>query len=114
MSGIPDSCRHGTADTDAGSGFDEGMPNPVLVGPPPLTLDDVVAVARDGAPVVLTDEALTAVAAARARIDELAAGEVPTYGISTGFGALATRHIPTELREKLQRSLDPLARRGHR
>ncbi len=81
------------------------MRTSVLVGPPPLTLADVVAVARHGAPVLLTDEALTATAAARARIDELAAGEIPTYGISTGFGALANRHIPTELREKLQRSL---------
>ena len=81
------------------------MPNPVLVGPPALTLDEVVSVARGGAQVVLTDEALAAVAAARERIDALAAGEVPTYGISTGFGALANRHIPTELREKLQRSL---------
>jgi GGDEF domain-containing protein len=35
-------------------------------------------------------------------------GPVPreggTYGVSTGFGALATRHIPTELRAQLQRS----------
>ena len=29
----------------------------------------------------------------------------PAYGISTGFGALATRHIPTEMRAQLQRSL---------
>ena len=27
------------------------------------------------------------------------------YGVSTGFGALATRHIPVELRAQLQRSL---------
>ncbi len=81
------------------------MANPVRVGPPPLTAADVVAVARHGAEVVLTEAALSAVAAARERIDALAAGEVPTYGISTGFGALANRHIPTELREKLQRSL---------
>ncbi len=65
----------------------------------------MVAVARHDAPVELTAEARTATTAARARIDALAAGEVPTYGISTGFGALANRHIPTELREKLQRSL---------
>ena len=29
----------------------------------------------------------------------------PAYGISTGFGALATRHIPVEQRAQLQRSL---------
>ena len=75
------------------------MPPRVLVGPPPLSLDDVVSVARDDAEVVLTDVAVAAVAAARERIEALAAGEVPTYGISTGFGALATRHIPTEQRE---------------
>ncbi|HYN74848.1 MAG TPA: histidine ammonia-lyase [Candidatus Limnocylindria bacterium] len=81
------------------------MPHPVLVGPPALSLADVVSVARDDAEVVLTDVAVAAVAAARERIEELASGEVPTYGISTGFGALASRHIPTEQREKLQRSL---------
>ena len=30
---------------------------------------------------------------------------MPHYGVSTGFGALATRHIPAELRAQLQRSL---------
>ena len=30
---------------------------------------------------------------------------MPAYGISTGFGALATRHIPTADRARLQRSL---------
>ena len=29
----------------------------------------------------------------------------PHYGVSTGFGALATRHIPVERRAQLQRSL---------
>ena len=38
-------------------------------------------------------------------VDELAAAPTPAYGISTGFGALATRHIPTEMRAQLQRSL---------
>src|SRR6185436_12369967 len=38
-------------------------------------------------------------------VDELAAAPTPAYGVSTGFGALATRHIPTEMRAQLQRSL---------
>ena len=42
---------------------------------------------------------------ARAVVEELAAAPTPAYGISTGFGALATRHIPTEMRAQLQRSL---------
>jgi histidine ammonia-lyase len=77
----------------------------VRVGVAPVTFDDVVAVARGGAGVELTDDALTAIDRARAVVEELAAAPTPAYGISTGFGALATRHIPTELRDQLQRSL---------
>jgi histidine ammonia-lyase len=77
----------------------------VWVGTGPVSFDDVVAVCRDGAGVVLTDEALAAIERARAVVDDLAAAPTPAYGISTGFGALATRHIPTEMRAQLQKSL---------
>ncbi|MGW0199114.1 histidine ammonia-lyase [Nonomuraea sp. NPDC003201] len=77
----------------------------VNVGPEPLTFDDVIRVARHGAPVQLTDDALAAISAARQRVDELAESPTPAYGISTGFGALATRHIDPALRAQLQRSL---------
>jgi histidine ammonia-lyase len=77
----------------------------VRVGTGPVSFDDVVAVCRDGAGVVLTDEAVAAIEQARTVVDELAAAATPAYGISTGFGALATRHIPTEMRAQLQRSL---------
>ncbi len=77
----------------------------IQVGVGPVTFEDLVHVARDGAPVALTDEALTAIDHARGVIETLAAAETPTYGVSTGFGALATRHIPTEMRAQLQRSL---------
>ncbi|WP_134740307.1 histidine ammonia-lyase [Nocardioides sp. 503] len=80
-------------------------PAPVLVDVGPLSLEDVVAVARDGARVVLGDAAVAALARARDVVDRLASAPTPAYGISTGFGALATRHIPTELRAQLQRSL---------
>jgi histidine ammonia-lyase len=78
---------------------------PVAVGVGPLSSADVVAVARGGAPVQLTDEARTAIEAGRATVDRLAGEATPVYGISTGFGALATRHIPVEMRAQLQRSL---------
>jgi histidine ammonia-lyase len=77
----------------------------VHVGVGPVSFEDVLAVARGDVEVVLTDDALSAVDRARAVVEELAAAPTPAYGISTGFGALATRHIPTELREQLQRSL---------
>ena len=77
----------------------------IHVGIGPVSFDDVVAVAREGAAVALTPEALVAIDRARAVVEELAAAETPAYGISTGFGALATRHIPTEMRTLLQKSL---------
>src|SRR4051794_23689258 len=84
--------------------LDGGMQT-VRVGVGPVSVDDVLAVARAGAGVTLTDEALVAIDRARAVVEELAAAPTPAYGISTGFGALATRHIPAERREQLQRSL---------
>jgi histidine ammonia-lyase len=77
----------------------------IPVGPSPLTESEVAAVARTGTRVALTDEALAAIAAGRSVVDQLAASGRPAYGISTGFGALATRHIPPERRAQLQRSL---------
>ncbi len=79
--------------------------DPVAVGIGPLSFEEVVAVARNGAPVRLTEDARAAVVRARETVDQLAAAATPAYGISTGFGALATRHIPTEMRAQLQRSL---------
>jgi histidine ammonia-lyase len=79
--------------------------NTVIVGTGPVSCADVVAVARDGAAVTLSTEAEAAIAAGRRVIDTLAHDTAPHYGVSTGFGALATRHIPVELRLQLQRSL---------
>ena len=70
-----------------------------------MTIDDVIAVARRNAKVVITPEALESMAKSRAHIEELAHAEIPAYGISTGFGALANTHIPRDQRMQLQRSL---------
>ena len=79
--------------------------SPVVVGVGPVSFDDVVAVARGGAPVDAQRRRARGDREARAVVEELAAAPTPAYGISTGFGALATRHIPTEMRAQLQRSL---------
>ncbi|MET1075137.1 MAG: histidine ammonia-lyase [Umezawaea sp.] len=81
------------------------MVQPVQLGPKPLTREDVQAVARDGVPVEIPEATRELVAASRAHIERLATAETPTYGISTGFGALAVRHIPPDRRTALQRSL---------
>lgn len=70
-----------------------------------MTIDDVIAVARFDATVSISQEALEAMAVSRAHVEALGNSEVPAYGISTGFGALANTHIPQEQRLQLQRSL---------
>ena len=77
----------------------------VTVSPAALSPADVVRVARDGARVELSAEAVAALTRAREVIDALAASGEPVYGVSTGFGALATRYIDPALRAQLQRSV---------
>ncbi|MFC0197755.1 histidine ammonia-lyase [Microbacterium arthrosphaerae] len=78
---------------------------PVTVGGAPLRPEDVVAVARHGARVEIAPEALARVAATRTLVEGLADDPEPHYGISTGFGALATTFIAPERRMQLQASL---------
>jgi histidine ammonia-lyase len=77
----------------------------VELGTGPASFGDVLAVARRDARVALTDEALAAIAESRGAVEALAGADRPHYGVSTGFGALATRHIAPERRAMLQRSL---------
>ncbi|MFC7620955.1 histidine ammonia-lyase [Microlunatus sp. GCM10028923] len=77
----------------------------VPLGIGPLSAADVIAVARHGATVRLTDDARAEVRRTRAVIDALADDAEPHYGVSTGFGALATTHIPADRRAALQASL---------
>jgi len=81
------------------------MGHPVTVGAAPLRPEDIVAVARHDARVVIAPEALARVAAARTLVESLADDPEPHYGISTGFGALATTFIAPERRMQLQASL---------
>lgn len=87
------------------NGVVPGAGSAVEVGVGPLTPEQVVAVVRGGAGVRIGEDALAAIDRARAVVEVLAAADTPAYGVSTGFGALATRHIPTEMRARLQRSL---------
>ena len=77
----------------------------VVIGSAGVTAEQVIAVARRDARVKLAPEAFEIIVSSRRIVDELAASPTPAYGISTGFGALATRHITPELRAKLQLSL---------
>lgn len=77
----------------------------VTLSTTPVSLDDVIAVARHDATVELSDDARARIAEVRAGVDELAQGDTPVYGLSTGFGALADTAIPQPMRAQLQRSL---------
>lgn len=70
-----------------------------------VTFTDVIDVARYGAQVELSQSAIEAMNTSRKFIEGYAAGGVPVYGVSTGFGALANRHIGVEDRVQLQKSL---------
>jgi histidine ammonia-lyase len=77
----------------------------VVVGAGPVSFADVVAAARHDARILLDPAALEGVAATREIIDALADDADPHYGISTGFGALATTFITADRRAQLQASL---------
>ena len=70
-----------------------------------VSFADIIAIARDNATVVISPAALNAMQKSRDHVEGLAASDTPVYGISTGFGALANRHVSQELRTQLQRSL---------
>ena len=58
-----------------------------------LTLEQLLAIADDQAPVTVAAGARERVAAARAVVDRRAAGDVPVYGVNTGFGSFAETRI---------------------
>jgi histidine ammonia-lyase len=70
-----------------------------------LTAEQVLAVARAGAHVTLTQEAIARMQASAQVVAELGAGPEAAYGVSTGFGSLASVRIEPARREQLQRSL---------
>src|SRR5665647_2528115 len=70
----------------------------IAVGIGPLSFQDVVAVARRGVRIEIPPESLAEIRTSRAIIEALADDVEPHYGVSTGFGALATKHIAPDLR----------------
>src|SRR5690606_30657372 len=76
----------------------------VTVGEP-LTISDVVRVARDGVTAVLGGDARVRMQHSRDYIERLVAEGRTVYGVTTGFGKLASERIaPADVRQ-LQRNL---------
>jgi histidine ammonia-lyase len=70
-----------------------------------LTLDDVVAVARDGAVATLSPDARAAMQRSADLVEGFVSGEQPVYGVTTGFGSLASTVIPADRTAELQVAL---------
>ncbi len=79
--------------------------DPIVLTGADLTIADVEAVARHGRTAVLDDAARGRMQESRDLIERLvAAGEV-VYGVTTGFGALASRFVAPADAERLQENL---------
>ncbi|MBF8283658.1 MAG: hutH [Anaerolineales bacterium] len=71
-----------------------------------LTLEDLVAVTREGRPVALAPAALDRIRASRAYVESLLTPDAPSaYGINTGFGIFADRPIAPGDSAQLARNL---------
>ncbi len=70
-----------------------------------LTIDAVAAIARDHAPLVLSDAGRAQVRKGEALLEGMIADGTPIYGVTTGFGALDGSGVPPEANRALQRNL---------
>jgi histidine ammonia-lyase len=77
----------------------------VVINPQGITMQDVIAVARENAKVEISSQSLEAMQKTRSIVEDLANSAEPVYGISTGFGALANTAIAPSDRAQLQKSL---------
>ncbi|MFP4032727.1 MAG: aromatic amino acid lyase, partial [Desulfococcaceae bacterium] len=64
--------------------------DPIRIGIDGMTLDDLAAIARQNATVVVEPEAETRIVETRKLIDRWVEEERVIYGVTTGFGALST------------------------
>jgi histidine ammonia-lyase len=80
-------------------------PDPVVLTGADLTIADVEAVARHGATATLDPAARGRMDTARAVISGLVADGAVVYGVTTGFGDLATTFVPREQTAVLQERL---------
>ena len=79
--------------------------NILTLTPGQVTLDQLAQIYREECAVRLDRAAKPAIEAAAAAIDAAAAGDVPVYGVNTGFGKLASMRIAPKDTATLQRNL---------
>lgn len=79
--------------------------NTITVRPTGITPADVLAVARGPARVELCPSTVEAIARSRSVVDGIERDGRPVYGVSTGFGALATTFVAPQRRAELQHAV---------
>ncbi|MFL5707760.1 MAG: aromatic amino acid lyase, partial [Chloroflexota bacterium] len=84
---------------------DRRTPGPIVLTGADLTIDDVEAVARGGETATLDVHARERMQEARDLIETLVSEGAVVYGVTTGFGALASTTIAPADAERLQRNL---------
>ncbi len=99
-----DPLPHGRETGGAGAGAG-GLAPPIILTGADLTVADVEAVARDGATAALDVHARERMAEARAVIESLVAEGAVVYGVTTGFGDLASTFIEPARAGELQENL---------
>ena len=77
----------------------------VSLEPGLITLDSLEKIYREKLHVEINKSFKDKVEAAAKIVKEASKGEEPVYGINTGFGKLASKKIPPEETEQLQRNL---------
>jgi len=77
----------------------------LLLNGQPLTVGEIEAVAIDNRPVELAPSALARAAACREHIEWILSSGETVYGVTTGFGRLSDKRIPTESLAQLQTNL---------
>ncbi len=78
---------------------------PFIVKPGQANLDDLARIFRGGHALTICRSSRPAIDAAAALVSAAAAGDVPVYGVNTGFGKLASVRIAPGDTNELQRNL---------
>ena len=81
------------------------MAENLVLGERPLTIEDVVRVAREGVPIALSESARERIAKGRARLEELLARGERIYGVNTGVGGNVGISLAPEEMDLLQHNI---------
>ena len=77
----------------------------IVLGEGPTTIEEIAAIARQGVRVSVGRTGKARIADAHAVVDRIVREERVAYGVTTGFGQLATTHVPVTQARELQENL---------